>query len=222
MNPFKRIPLIPILIALALIFLGAITAVLAITDATYDLSWWTVNGGGNTTSGGNFSLSGTAGQYDAGDLSGGEYDLGGGYWATDGDKFIFIPVALNNYCGGFSRPREKEPNNDPSSANGPLCLFKTYKGSPDNDYPELESDWFYFTSNGGAFTVSVTKFLKSKAQVLLYYQNSGNFKTFQANQASGNYILSHNGPAGKYLVRVVAEANHLEGNGDYNLKVTKP
>ncbi|GMQ79421.1 MAG: hypothetical protein BMS9Abin02_2009 [Anaerolineae bacterium] len=138
------------------------------------------------------------------------------------DANVFVPLSVGDFCGGFNGPREKEPNNVPSSANGPLCFFRTYKGSPDNDHPELESDWFYFTSNGGAFTVNVTKFLKSNAQVLLYYQNSGNLVTFKGDQASGSYILSHNGPAGKYLVRVVAGAGHPKGNGDYSLKVTAP
>ena len=47
----------------------------------YDLSWWTVDGGGGTwSSGGSLALGGTAGQPDAGDLAGGAYALQGGFW----------------------------------------------------------------------------------------------------------------------------------------------
>jgi len=46
----------------------------------YDLSWNTVDGGGGTSSGGSYELSGTIGQPDAGALSGGGYTLLGGFW----------------------------------------------------------------------------------------------------------------------------------------------
>ncbi len=47
----------------------------------YELSWWTVDGGGHTYStGGGYELGGTVGQPDAGALAGGGYTLGGGFW----------------------------------------------------------------------------------------------------------------------------------------------
>ncbi len=46
----------------------------------FDLSWYTVDGGGGTSSGGDFVLRGTIGQPDAGDLSGGDFTLRGGFW----------------------------------------------------------------------------------------------------------------------------------------------
>ena len=46
----------------------------------YDLTWNRVDGGGGTSSGGAFSLSGSIGQPDAGRLSGGTYTLNGGFW----------------------------------------------------------------------------------------------------------------------------------------------
>jgi hypothetical protein len=48
--------------------------------AGYSLSWWTVDSGGGSSSGGNYSLSGTIGQPDAGALAGGNYRLEGGFW----------------------------------------------------------------------------------------------------------------------------------------------
>ena len=48
----------------------------------YDLSWYTIDGGGATFStGGTFSLGGTIGQPDAGVMSGGSFTLTGGFWA---------------------------------------------------------------------------------------------------------------------------------------------
>ena len=48
---------------------------------TYEISWWTVDGGGVTlTTGDAYRLGGTVGQPDAGVMTGGDYSLGGGLW----------------------------------------------------------------------------------------------------------------------------------------------
>lgn len=50
--------------------------------AQYDLSWYTIDGGGAMfTTGGSFELSGTIGQPDAGVMVGGSFELQGGFWA---------------------------------------------------------------------------------------------------------------------------------------------
>jgi len=47
----------------------------------FDLSWYTIDGGGEMFStGGDFELSSTIGQPDAGVLTGGEFTLSGGFW----------------------------------------------------------------------------------------------------------------------------------------------
>lgn len=46
----------------------------------YRIDWYTIDGGGGTSSGGQYTLSGTIGQPDAGTLSGGPYVLNGGFW----------------------------------------------------------------------------------------------------------------------------------------------
>jgi hypothetical protein len=49
--------------------------------AAIDASWFTIDGGGATfLSGGLFNLGGTVGQPDTGELSGGDFTLGGGFW----------------------------------------------------------------------------------------------------------------------------------------------
>jgi len=47
----------------------------------FNLSWFTLDSGGGTSTGGQFTLSGTIGQPDAGTLSGGSFKLEGGFWS---------------------------------------------------------------------------------------------------------------------------------------------
>src|SRR3954454_23873009 len=49
--------------------------------AQYSIDWFTIDGGGGTSTGGVYSVSGTIGQPDAGAMSGGNYSLTGGFWS---------------------------------------------------------------------------------------------------------------------------------------------
>lgn len=70
---------------------------------TYVLSWWTIDGGGGTSgAAGQYALEGTAGQPDAGPLlSGGDYQLAGGFWPGGGLAAmaynIYLPVVLRGH-----------------------------------------------------------------------------------------------------------------------------
>ena len=46
----------------------------------YAIDWFTIDGGGGTSTGGVYSVSGTIGQPDAGKMSGGSYTIDGGFW----------------------------------------------------------------------------------------------------------------------------------------------
>jgi len=62
-------------------FLAGLLAVAASAQAqNYAIDWFTIDGGGGTSAGGGYSLSGTVGQPDAGTSSGGAYSLVGGFW----------------------------------------------------------------------------------------------------------------------------------------------
>lgn len=67
----------------------------------YSIDWFTIDGGGGTSTGGVYSLSGTIGQPDAGTLSGGSYSLIGGFWGAVipvqqvGSPTLFIENLLN-------------------------------------------------------------------------------------------------------------------------------
>jgi len=47
---------------------------------SYSIDWHTIAGGGGTSTGGGYSVSGTIGQPDAGTMSGSNYSLAGGFW----------------------------------------------------------------------------------------------------------------------------------------------
>jgi hypothetical protein len=84
----------------ALIIAGLLCAT-SVLQAQYSLDWYTINGGGGTSSGGGYTLSGTIGQSDANPavLSGGSYSLEGGFWpgliapSTSGGPTLFIQLA---------------------------------------------------------------------------------------------------------------------------------
>jgi len=96
-----RLPL-----ATCLFLLAAATTIpkgiVAQSGGGYELSWSTVDSGGYTFStGGGYSLGGTAGQPDAGLLTRGGYSLAGGFWpggALAAPQYsVYLPLVLRNY-----------------------------------------------------------------------------------------------------------------------------
>jgi hypothetical protein len=56
---------------------------LTLSAQQFQVPWFSIDGGGGTSSGGDYSVSGTIGQPDAGFSSGGNYTLEGGFWAIE-------------------------------------------------------------------------------------------------------------------------------------------
>ncbi len=55
---------------------------LIVVAQNYSIDWYKIAGGGGTSTGGVYSVSGTIGQHDAGGpMTGGNYSLTGGFWA---------------------------------------------------------------------------------------------------------------------------------------------
>lgn len=90
-------------------FLMALSAVALLGPARlcaqYSIGWSTVDGGGGTSTGGVFTVTGTIGQPDAGLLSGGDYTLQGGFWGiiaalqTPGAPFLSVlQTPTNTVC----------------------------------------------------------------------------------------------------------------------------
>jgi hypothetical protein len=95
-------------VATLLAVLGIVLLVTAAASArsprqSYDLSWWTVDGGGGTSAAvGSYTLDGTAGQPDPGPiLSGADYQLEGGFWggALSGVSMhdLYLPLVLRSW-----------------------------------------------------------------------------------------------------------------------------
>jgi hypothetical protein len=88
-----------VLLLLALLLLGG---AILLAQGGYDLSWWTVDGGGGASRGGTYLLRGTAGQPDAGTMSGGVYRLDGGFWGggeqpkEEDAWLIYVPLVLKS------------------------------------------------------------------------------------------------------------------------------
>ena len=61
--------------------LAATTLLASAVSAQLSIPWFTVDGGGGTSSGGGLTLTGTVGQADAGAMSGGGLTIAGGFWA---------------------------------------------------------------------------------------------------------------------------------------------
>ena len=82
-------------IALVLLaFLASGTLVLAQTGE-FSLPWYTIDGGATSSHGGDFALSGTIGQPDAGTLSGGDFTLAGGFYGvimSTTEQQVFLPM----------------------------------------------------------------------------------------------------------------------------------
>jgi hypothetical protein len=73
----------------------------------FSIDWFTVDGGGGNSTGGVFSVSGTAGQPDAGPMSGGIYTLQGGFWAAyqmPGAPFLYITNGPSGVVVYWERP----------------------------------------------------------------------------------------------------------------------
>ncbi|HKW30089.1 MAG TPA: hypothetical protein VJT54_12190 [Verrucomicrobiae bacterium] len=112
----------------------------------YSIDWYKVAGGGGTSTGGTYSVSGTIGQHDAGGpMSGGNYSLTGGFWAlisvvqTPGAPTLLISHSGNtvtvywqNVSGwtlhqnaGLANPGGWSVNSSWTSSNGTNSLILT-------------------------------------------------------------------------------------------------
>jgi hypothetical protein len=69
---------------------------------SYSLDWFSIDGGGGTSTGGVYSVTGTIGQPDASHLSGGNYSIDGGFWGviaavqTTGAPFLSVARTSTN------------------------------------------------------------------------------------------------------------------------------
>jgi hypothetical protein len=65
-----------------------IISIASSASSQYELSWYTIDGGGGRSTGGPYTLTGTIGQPDAAYSAGGNYELLGGFWS--GGPLCFV------------------------------------------------------------------------------------------------------------------------------------
>jgi hypothetical protein len=89
----------------ALLTFGAMSVA---TAQPYAVGRFTINGGGGTSGGGNYILSGTVGQPDTGTLTGGSFTVEGGFWpgfvvpSTNGGPTLFVQLFGNGLIISWS------------------------------------------------------------------------------------------------------------------------
>jgi hypothetical protein len=97
------------------------------TAQNYTIDWYKVAGGSGASTNGQYSLSGTIGQYDAGGpMTGGSFSLTGGFWSlfavqTPGASTLFIMKSGNNavlYWSASATGYHLESNGSPANSGG--------------------------------------------------------------------------------------------------------
>ncbi len=82
------------LLVLVLLLTGATAA--SATESNLAMIAWTVDGGGGSSTGPAYSISGAAGQHDAGVAAGSDYMVLGGFWSggqiTQPEGRLFMPI----------------------------------------------------------------------------------------------------------------------------------
>lgn len=88
----KRLGIALCLLGIFLLLAGTVAAVARPNG--YDFIGWTVDGGGGTATGGGYTLVGTIGQPDAGNVSSSRYVLEGGFWHGTAGYSIYLPLVM--------------------------------------------------------------------------------------------------------------------------------
>ena len=123
-----------------IVTLAAAAAAAHAQDFTID--WHTIDGGGEIFStGGDFELSGTIGQPDAGDtMTGGVFELTGGFWAIGSTSSTCDPCDMD--CDGVVNANDIEPFIDLLFNNGPRCNSCTGDTNGDGDVNAADIEGF--------------------------------------------------------------------------------
>jgi hypothetical protein len=123
--------------------------------AQFQIDWYTIDGGGGSSSGGNFSLTGTIGQHDAVAGTGGPFQCGGGFWGPCPEFHSATPTATPQPCRRFSMSTTF-PASSTSTPQRPLRQLRCLNVSPDPErqrlllLPEQVRGWLPMTRADGA------------------------------------------------------------------------
>jgi hypothetical protein len=109
------------------LFAGMLLAAAGVAGAQqYSIDWYTIDGGGGTSTSAVYTVSGTIGQPDAGSMSGGNFSLTGGFWSaisviqTPGAPLLNIAAGSSGVVLSWPAPStgfQLQKNNDLSTTN---------------------------------------------------------------------------------------------------------
>jgi hypothetical protein len=127
-----------------LLWLALLLASIVASAQNYSIDWYEVAGGGGTSTGDVYSVTGTIGQPDAGAMSGGNFTLQGGFWALpaavqaeDAPMLTIVPAAPGQATISWSPATpgfvlQENPDltatnwvNSPSGATNPIIVPAT-------------------------------------------------------------------------------------------------
>ena len=135
--------------------------------------------------------------------------------------FVDMPTISDPSC-----IMEREPNDRPEEANGPITFGTIYCGSPDDNGSDQDNDYFYFELNcWRTLRIKVSDYLEKAAVILRSHDNIDKVLASEQDQHDGIYELEYEACSqdpgeGKYYIQIHAPPNHDEGIGDYKLRVT--
>jgi hypothetical protein len=119
---------------------GFLLAVFSANAQSYSIDWFKIAGGGGTSTGAVYSVSGTIGQHDAGGpMTGGSYSLTSGFWAlisavqTPGAPTLYITHSNNTVTVYFQNVSgwtlQQKPNPGASGSWSPSTGITTSNGT---------------------------------------------------------------------------------------------
>ena len=95
--------------------------------AQTEVASWTVDGGGQTSSGGSFEVSGTLGQPDAISLTGGTFEVQSGFWTSENP---FVPVELLMFEIAGCLPEQRPTVEEVVQATPPAIASSKWSSKP--------------------------------------------------------------------------------------------
>ncbi|MCG3127946.1 MAG: hypothetical protein CHACPFDD_02819 [Phycisphaerae bacterium] len=117
-------------------------------SAQYQIYWYTFDGGGGTSTGGAYSLSGTIGQPDAGYLAGGQFEVLGGYWVIAAAPCDYSPCDAN--CDGSINGFDIDPFVGLLTGSGTPCSSCAGDVNGDGSVDGFDIDPFVDALSGGS------------------------------------------------------------------------
>ena len=155
MTIIKSLPLAA-LAAFALVTLASSMA----PAQLYTIPWYTIDGGGGYSSGGNFELDGTIGQHDAGPtMSGGNYTVRGGFWNGANGPFTVTPdsflVTRGTYVSGGLPELGDSDNSDLSIRRSIIDIQSRTEFEVKSVSPVVNPSSFEVTLEGAVFARSL-------------------------------------------------------------------